>query len=115
MQNHDVQDDTIVDAKPAKRSSVTLTAGDMKLTVLAQRKSGDRGETVVITTDAKGKTSRGMTTKHGTFDEAVATVNKVVAEAQRKGWARSLRAGGFKPRPDAFATLPTPPSSKGKR
>jgi hypothetical protein len=72
-------------AKVAKRKSVTLTAAEgtrlMRLTLLAQRTRGDGGTTVVVTTDAKKKTSRGMTTKFGTFALAVSALDKLVKDA----------------------------------
>lgn len=96
--------------KLAKRKSVSLTAGDgtklMRLTILARRTRGDGGETVVTTTDAKKKTTRGMTTKFETFEGAVSALGKLVQDAVQKGWRRSERAGGFKARPDAFTTIP---------
>ena len=103
--------------KVAKRLSMTLSVGDTKLTVLAQRKAANRAEVVVITTDAKGKTARGMTQRFATFVEAVKALHVVVADAQKKGWQRSQRSGGFKARPDAFSAIPPAPtvSTKGKR
>ena len=51
--------------KVAKRQSVTLSAGEMKLTILARRTKNDGGETFVTTTDAKTKkATRGMTVKY---------------------------------------------------
>jgi hypothetical protein len=101
-----------------KRMSVTLTAGDedkrVSLTILAQRKAGDRGETVVITRDAKKKTSRGMTRKFDTFERAVEALHELQRDAMKKGWTKRERSGGFKARPDAFSTLPQAPS-KGKK
>jgi hypothetical protein len=99
--------------KIANRKSVSLTAGEgaklMRLTILARRTRGDGGEVVVTTTDAKKKTTRGMTQKFATFDAAVASIDKHVKDAQAKGWKRSERAGGFKPRPDAFTSIPAAP------
>ena len=94
-----------------KRKSVSLSAGEMKLTILARRtRSG--GETVVTTTDAKGKTQRGMTRKFETFELACASLDNLMRAAAAKGWKRSERAGGFKPRPDAFNTIPAAPKAE---
>ena len=94
-----------------KRKSVSLTAGETKLTILARRtRSG--GETVVTTTDAKGKTQRGMTRKFETFELAVASLQGLETEAVKKGWKRSERAGGFKARPDAFTSIPAAPKAE---
>jgi hypothetical protein len=99
----------------AKRSSVSLTAGKgetlTRLTILARRTRGDGGETIVTITDAKKKAVRGMTTKHDTFELAVAALGKLAQDAMRKGWQRSERAGGFKARPDAFAVIPAAPKA----
>jgi hypothetical protein len=100
--------------KTPKRRSVSLTAGEgaklMRLTVLAQRtRSG--GQVVVVTTDAKKKTERGMTKKFDTFELAVAALGKLVQDAVQKGWKRSERAGGFKARPDAFTSIPVAPKA----
>ena len=99
--------------KPAKRASVSLTAGEgaklVRLTILARRTRGDGGETIVMTTDAKKKTARGMTTKYTTFDLAVAALDKLTQDAVKAGWRKSERAGGFKARPDAFTAMPTAP------
>jgi hypothetical protein len=96
----------------AKRKSVSVTAGEgpkfMRLTILARR-TRNGGEVVVMTTDAKKKTSRGMTTKFDTFEAAAASVAKLVHQAVQKGWKRSERAGGFKARPDAFTSMPVAP------
>jgi hypothetical protein len=99
--------------KRAKRKSVSLTAGSgeksMRLLILARRTRGDAGETVVTTTDAKKKTTRGMTAKFTTFDLAVEALGKLVQDAMQKGWKKTERAGGFKARPDAFSTIPAAP------
>jgi hypothetical protein len=106
----DNKDTVVVDVKPAKRKSISLITGEgakrTRLTILARRTGGDRGETVVTMTDAKKKTTRGMTRKFDTFADAVVALEKLVQDAQQKGWKRSERAGGFKPRPDAFSTIP---------
>ena len=105
--------DTTTTKKLAKRKSVSLIAGSgdkrLRLTILARRTGGDRGETTVTTTDAKKKSTRGMTEKFETFDLAVEAVAKLVKDAEHKGWKRSERAGGFKPKPDAFSAIPTAP------
>ena len=98
-------------APEVKRKSISLSYGELKLTVLAKRiRSG--WETSVITTDAQGKTQRGMTQRHETFDGAVAQLVELVQDAVKKGWRKSERAGGFKPRPDAFDTIPPAAASE---
>jgi hypothetical protein len=109
-----VQDPLRVEAaKPATRKSVSLTAGEgaklVRLTILARRTRGDGGETVVMTRDAKKKTTRGMTTKYDTFALAVVALDKLLQDAVRAGWHKSERTGGFKARPDAFTTMPSAP------
>ena len=98
---------------PAKRKSITLSAGAgdklVRLTILARRTPGDGGQTAVTTTDAKGKATRGMTATFDTFDLAVEALGKLAQDAMRKGWQKSERAGGFKARPDAFTTMPVAP------
>ena len=105
--------------KPAKRASVSLTAGEgeklVRLTILARRTRGDGGETVVTATDAAKKTAPGMTKKVATFELAVTALNKLPQDAVQKGWKKSERAGGFKARPDGFMAMPTAPLSKGKK
>ena len=100
------------------RKSVSLTAGEgvklMRLTILAQRKADGSGVTTVSTTDAKKKTTRGMTERFSTFDLATASVEKLVQDALKKGWKRSERAGGFKARPDAFTSMPVAPKAGAK-
>jgi hypothetical protein len=95
--------------KLAKRASVSLTAGGSRLTIVARRTRGDGGETVVVTTDAKKKTARGMTTKYDTFDLAVQALRKLAEDATQRGWHKSQKTGGFKPRPDAFTSMPQAP------
>ena len=99
--------------RKAKRASVSLTAGEgdktVRLTIIARRTGGNRGETVVMTTDAKKKTARGMTTKYESFELATAALTKLTADAVKAGWKRNQRAGGFKARPDAFNAIPTAP------
>lgn len=114
--NNAVENDVVNEvreAKQPKRASVSLTAGKgeklMRLTILARRTAGDRGETVVTTTDAKKKTTRGMTAKYDTFELAAAALGKLVQDAMQKGWQRAARSGGFKARPDAFTTIPAAP------
>ncbi|HLG58255.1 MAG TPA: hypothetical protein VI485_23120 [Vicinamibacterales bacterium] len=103
--------------KPAKRKSVSLTAGAgeklMRLTILARRTGGDGGETTVSTTDVKKKATRGMTQKFDTFELAVEALTKLVKDAVAKGWKKTERAGGFKARPDAFTTMPAAPKAAG--
>jgi hypothetical protein len=98
-----------------KRASVSLTSGKgdtvTKLTILARRTRGNGGETSVTITDGKKKPVRGMTAKYDTFQHAVAAMDKLVQDAMRKGWQKTERAGGFKPRPDAFAAIPAAPKA----
>lgn len=93
-----------------KRASLSLVAGTgekaMRLTLLARRLRGDAGETQVITTDAKKKSTRGMSTKYDTFEAAVSALAKLEKDATKAGWARTERLGGFKAKPDAFTTMP---------
>ena len=109
MANHNEVPST---EKPAKRASVSLTSGEgaaqQRLTIMAKRTRGNRGETVVTITDAKRKAQRGMTAKYDTFELAVEAMHKVAQDAAKKGWKRVERSGGFKPRPDAFSTIPAP-------
>jgi hypothetical protein len=72
------------------------------------------GVVTVTTTDAKKVSTRGMTTKFTTFEEAVSSVKKVEDEAVKKGWKRSVRAGGFVAKPDAFSSIPSAPKSGAK-
>ncbi len=106
-----MMDQVMTTVKPAKRKSVSLSAGKDKLTILARRTRGDRGETLVTTTDAKKNTTRGMTAKFDTFELAVAALGKLVQDAVQKGWRRSERAGGFKAKPDAFTVIPAAPKA----
>ena len=100
-------------AKPAKRKSVSLTAGDSRLTILALRKANDTGVTTVSTTDVKTKkTQRGMSAKYDSFAEACEAVKKLEHDAVQKGWKKSERAGGFRAKPDAFSSMPTAPKAK---
>lgn len=100
------------ETKKSKRTSVSLSSGEgaaaQKLVIMARRTRGDRGETVVTITDAKGKNTRGMTAKYDTFEAAVASISKIEQDAARKGWRRAERSGGFKARPDAFTSIPAP-------
>ena len=96
--------------RETKRMSVSLTAGGMRLTLLARR-TRTGGETQVITTDAKGKSTRGMTERHDTFEAAVDALGNLVQEANRQGWRRTERAGGFKAKPDVFSSMPAAPGA----
>lgn len=113
--------DTGTDVVEPKRMSVTLSAGEgaarSRLTILAMRKADDSATVFVTTTNvATKKTARGMTRKFDSFDLAVAALKELVQDAQKKGWHKAERSGGFKARPDAFTTMPTPPSTpKGKK
>ena len=106
--------------KPATRMSTSLTAGEgaarSRLTILALRKADDTATVHVETTNlATKKTARGMSRRFDSFELAVVALEKLVKDAVQKGWQRAARSGGFKARPDAFTTLPTPPPSKGKK
>jgi hypothetical protein len=108
----------VVVSEPAKRKSVSLTAGEgaklMRLTILARRTRNDGGEIVLTITDAKKKSTRGMTRKYDSFDAAVNSISELVKDAKGKGWKVSERAGGFKPRPDAFSAIPAAPKGGAK-
>ena len=107
---------TDVVEKPTKRLSTSLTAGGVRLTILAMRRPDDSGTVFVQTTNIKtGSTERGMTQNFESFDAASDAVKSLALDAQNKGWKRAERAGGFKARPDAFTSIPTPPISKGKK
>jgi hypothetical protein len=83
---------------------------------MAQRKADGTGTVFVTTTDTKTKKSqRGMSSRFETFSEACEHVKVLAQDAMKKGWQRAERSGGFKARPDAFTTLPMPPSTKGKK
>jgi hypothetical protein len=114
--NHESGGTDVVE-QAAKRLSTSLTAAGVRLTIMAMRKADDTATVFVTTTDIKTKKSqRGMTTKFESFDAACERVKALAADAMKKGWQRAERSGGFKARPDAFTTLPTPPSStKGKK
>jgi hypothetical protein len=101
----------IADAPKAKRASVSLTAGESRIAILALRKADDTGVTTVSTTDAKGKTTRGMTTRYATFALAVAALGQLQQEAVKKGWKAVERGGGFKAKPDAFTAMPVAPKT----
>jgi hypothetical protein len=114
MANHLEGQDT--DVQEPKRLSTSLTAGGMRLTIMAQRKADGTGTVFVQTTDTKTKKSeRGMTKRFESFDAACEHLKGLAQDAMKKGWQRAERSGGFKARPDAFTTLPTPPSTKGKK
>jgi hypothetical protein len=56
----------------------------------------------------KGKSERGATTQHATFDAARAAVEKMLAQALKLGWRQRENPGFRRAAPDAFATLPAP-------
>jgi hypothetical protein len=116
--NETIGPDVVAASEPAKRKSVSLTAGEgaklMRLTILARRTRNDGGEIVVTTTDAKKKSTRGMTRKFDTFDAAAGAISDLVKDAEKKGWKRSERQGGFKARPDAFTSIPVAPKGGAK-
>ena len=121
MKNTDVQVNEVVEVeKLPKRRSISLTAGEgakaQRLTVLAQRRPNGSATVVVTVLDVKSKkNSRGMTQNFDTFDAAVAALTTLVQDAQKKGWKKSERAGGFKPRADAFSTMPVAPKAGGAK
>ena len=87
--------DEVVVEKLVKRASVSLTAGGSKLTILALRKKDGSAVTTVTTTDAKKKSTRGMTKRFETFDAACEALKTLAQEAAKKVWKKSERSGGF--------------------
>lgn len=64
--------------------------------------------------DGKRFSQRGATATHASLEAARAAVERIAAEAVKKGWQRPQRRTGFTARPDAFdlAGLPAPPKAK---
>jgi hypothetical protein len=96
-------------AKAPKTAMITLTANGTVMRIRARRKSDGTAETFVTMTDAAKKTERGMTETHPTFDAATAAIAASATKAEKLGWIRRVRGPHFVAKPDAFATLPTPP------
>jgi hypothetical protein len=112
----DPKDDNNTVEKQPTRKSVSLTSGEglklMKLTILARRAPSGRSEMIVTLTDvAKKKSTNGMRKKFDNFDLALEALMEVEKDAIKKGWRKVERVGGFKPRPDAFSSIP--PAAKG--
>jgi hypothetical protein len=102
--------------KPKKSARITLTAGDATLLLNAKAKSDGSAETFVTTTTGKdAKPVRGMTSKHKTFADAQAAIEALSKKAESGGWKRKAVGAGFKPKPDAFSTLPATPKATGKK
>jgi hypothetical protein len=100
--------------KVQKTSAITLTAPGARLTLLAVRRT-EGAETFATTTDlATKKSTRGMTTRHATFEAACAALKVQAAKAQKLGWVRRAPGRGFAARPDAFTELPAPPKAAKK-
>jgi len=111
----EIKDTTDTTTQEPKRMSTTLTAGQNRLTIMALRRPDGTATVFVQSTDMKTKkTQRGMTKTVETFAEATAAVKQLVAEAQKKGWKRTERVGGFKARPDAFTSIPAAPKGGAK-
>jgi hypothetical protein len=107
------RDVVVNDIKVQKRLSTSLTAGGSKLIILAQQKANNTATVHVTITDLKTKKAqRGMTRRFDSFASAVEALRDVERDAQKKGWTRTERSGGFKARPDAFTSIPTPPKGK---
>ena len=121
VEHTDNVSDVVVDAprSGAKRKSATLTAGGEALTILALRRPAGTGTVFVTQTNLKTKkTERGMTQHFDTFALATEALDELAKDAQKRGWQRRERSGGFKPRPDAFTAMPLAPSAptaKGKK
>ena len=107
-------------AKPPQRTAtITLSANDSVMSIVAERK-GEAARTYVITTDAAKKSERGLTEHHATFEAAKAAISTRATQAEKLGWTRRTATRGFVARPDAFSNLPAPPktvnpSPKGKK
>jgi hypothetical protein len=100
----------------AKTSRITLSASGMKLTLMAVRRPDGTATTFAVTTDDSGKTSRGMSVTHPTFDAAKTTIEKDALAATKLGWSRPGGAKrGFVARLDAFSTIPPAPKAKSKK
>jgi hypothetical protein len=98
-----------------KTARITLAAGGTRLTLMAVRKKDGTATTFATTTDtATKKTTRGMTEKHANFDAAKGAIAAQAAKAEKIGWQRKERSGGFVAKPDAFIALPTPPAATAK-
>jgi len=96
--------------------SITLTAPGTKLVLLAIRKSDGTGMTTATTIDVVAKKStRGMTERHTNFDLAKGAIRKQAQAAEKLGWTHRPAGRIFAAKPDAFTTLPTPPTAAGTK
>src|SRR5262245_60877510 len=77
--------------RDAKTASVTLTAGDSIMRILATRHGDGSASTFVTTTDGSKKTTRGMTEEHTSMAAARTAMSRLVKDAEGLGWRR--RAG----------------------
>jgi hypothetical protein len=98
--------------KEPRTMTVTLVGeGGKVLRVTASRRR-DGWSTFAVerrkASDGKKTSERGATERHADLAAARVAMDRIVAEAAKRGWVRSERRGGFAPRPDAFslATLP---------
>jgi len=96
--------------KTAKSYSIGLKSHGTTMRIVAMRRPDNTAMTFVTATDADKKTTRGMTEQHADWDTAKAAVVAMATKAQKLGWEKG--SVGFRPRPDAFATLPVPPKAK---
>jgi hypothetical protein len=114
-----VVEELVSDVEMPKRASVSLTAGEHRMTILAQRKKDGTAVVTVTTVDAAKKALRGMTKRFESLDLAKLALGKLEQDAVSKGWKKSVRSGGFKAKPDAFSAMPVAPdatrSSRGKK
>ena len=108
---------TTSDPEPqAKTSRITLSASGSKLTLMAVRRPDGTATTFAVTTDDSGKTTRGMSVTHPTFEAAKTTIEKEALAATKLGWSRPAAARrGFVARPDAFSSIPTAPKATSKK
>jgi hypothetical protein len=107
------QNDETAVAREAKTARISLTGANTRLTVFAVRKKDGSAVTYVTTADsATKKTTRGMTQKHETFEDAKSAMAKQAAHAEKLGWSRASAGRRFVPKPDAFSSLPSVPKAK---
>jgi hypothetical protein len=68
----------------------------------------------IHTTGPKGKrvSKRGMTSSHSDVAAARAAADRLIADAEKNGWKRAQRGGGFVAKEDAFSQLPKPAKPK---
>jgi hypothetical protein len=105
--------ETATTPKLAKTATITLSANDSQMQVVAER-TKDGARTYVLTIGADKKTARGMTTVHPTWDEAVASTTATAKAAEKLGWTRRVPGRHFVAKPDAFTALPAAPKA-GKK